>query len=265
MKGITDERILMIATLVVGNEILLGRTRDTNTQFLTEILLKRGLRLSRWVIVPDRKWDISSQLKGIVEEGFDLVVVSGGMGPTHDDITVGSVADALGLELSNHSETEDRMIKKWRERYPDLEMTPSSGKGIRKMATIPEGFRPIRNGSGMAEGLFGRTSDGRTSILIVPGVPVEYKAIIGGDEFPLLLPESDPDDQSFREIHFKGKESQISDVLEDLQGSYPSLDVGSYPQGSMMVIIRITGRKEKVDEALNTIRSKIEYLEREVI
>ncbi len=265
MKEMSDGRMPWIATLVVGNEILLGRTRDTNTQFLTEILLERGLRLSRWIIVPDRKGEISSQLKGIVEEGFDFVVVTGGMGPTHDDITVDSIADALGLDLSLHRETEDRMIRKFRKRYPDREMTSPSSKGIRKMATIPEGFSPIRNSSGMAEGLFGRTSDGRTSILIVPGVPVEYKAIIGGNEFPLLLPESDPDDQRFREIPFKGKESQISDILEDLQVSYPSLDVGSYPQGPMMVIIRITGRKEKVDEAFNTIQTKIEDLEREVI
>ncbi len=250
-----------IGTLVVGTEILLGRTRDTNTLFLIDILLKKGLRLSRWTIVPDKKEDISSQLTKMVDENFDLVVVAGGMGPTHDDITVDAVADALKLDLSHNGKTHDRMMEKWNRKYPGKELPPSSERGIMKMSDIPKNFSPLQNDMGMAEGLIGTRKD--TTMVIVPGVPAEYKAVIGGDEFPGFLPASDPDDQNIREIPFKGKESQVSGLLLKLQNDFPVLDIGSYPQGPMMVMVRITGRKERVEEAYRSVSGKLKEIEKE--
>jgi molybdenum cofactor synthesis domain-containing protein len=250
-----------IGTLVVGTEILLGRTRDTNTLFLIDILLKKGLRLSRWTIVPDKKEDISTQLKKMVDENFDLVVVAGGMGPTHDDITVYAVADALELERAYDGKIHDRMMKKWNLKYPEKKLPDSSKRGIMKMSDIPENFSSLQNDMGMAEGLMG-TSHGMT-IVIVPGVPREYKAVIGGDEFKKSLPVSDPDDQKIREIPFKGKESQVSEILSALQNDFPKLDIGSYPQGPMMVMVRITGRKERVEEAFRSVSGKLKEIEKE--
>lgn len=250
-----------VGTLVVGNEILLGRTRDTNTLFLIDVLLKRGLRLSRWTIVPDRKEDISSQLKIMIDEKFDLIIVAGGMGPTHDDITVNAVADALKLDLSHDGKTHDRLMEKWNRKYPGRKVPRSSERGIMKMSNIPEGFSPLNNDRGMAEGLIGTRKD--TTMVIVPGVPAEYKAVIGGDEFPGFLPASDPDDQNIREIPFKGKESQVSDLLLKLQNDFPVLDIGSYPQGPMMVVIRITGRKERVEEAFRSVEDRLKEIEKQ--
>jgi molybdenum cofactor synthesis domain-containing protein len=253
--------MVRIAALVVGNEILLGRTKDTNTLYLVETLIDKGLKLSRWTIVPDRKEDIASQLRSLINDGFDLIVVTGGMGPTHDDITVVSVSESLEFELSFHDETNNRMIDKWKKRFPGKDLPGSSTKGVRKMSMLPKGFSPLRNDAGMAEGLTGLSREG-SRIVIVPGVPVEYRSVIGGMEFKKLLPPSEPEDQWIEEVLFKGKESQVSDLLEELQKKYETLDIGSYPQGVMRVLIRLTGRKEKVEDALHCIREDLAMMEK---
>ncbi|MBN1539250.1 MAG: hypothetical protein JW939_03830, partial [Candidatus Thermoplasmatota archaeon] len=120
--------------LVVGSEMLLGRTRDTNTIFLAENLLKKGIRLMRWVIVPDDKEMIGDELRDYIEDEYDMVMISGGMGPTHDDVTVEAVANALSVPLAFNEECFGRMLRKWRRRNPDRTFQESSRKGLEKMA-----------------------------------------------------------------------------------------------------------------------------------
>lgn len=248
------------ATLVVGNEILMGKTKDTNTLFLIQRLLDRGLRLSKWMIVPDNVEDISASIRRMVDDGFDMIVVSGGMGPTHDDITVSSISHGLGIPLTEDDETHRRMIDKWKRFFPGREMPPDSNRPMQKMSMIPDGSRPLHNAGGMAEGIHIRIRE--TNIVIVPGVPREYHSVIGGEEFLGLLPDGDPNDQKIREIRFKGGESQISDSLERYQKENPSIDIGSYPQGPRHVIIRMTGRKDIVDRIYNIVARKVSELER---
>jgi molybdenum cofactor synthesis domain-containing protein len=243
---------------VVGNEILLGRTQDTNTVYLVDYLLKRGIKLGRWVIVPDREDQIISGINGLIEDGFDIVIVSGGMGPTHDDITVESIAKALDLPLVRSEKAYDRMISKWKARNPGLDMPENSEKWLNKMSMVPSGFDCLENDQGMAEGLLGSVNDGRTRLFILPGVPREYISIIEGTDFCNNIPEQCGDGLMIEEIEYRGRESSIAGLLLKLQEQYPDVDFGSYPSDRRKVIIRLTGKPSDVEKAMKIVRTSID-------
>jgi molybdenum cofactor synthesis domain-containing protein len=249
--------------LVVGNEILLGLTRDTNTVFLAENFLKRGIRLNRWVIVPDEIGEIGRELRTYINENYDIVVISGGMGPTHDDITVEAVAKALDIPLGFHEECYRRMLRKWTGWNPNKELPESGKKGLENMAYAPQDFDLINNEEGMVEGLVGTANRGQTLIFILPGVPREYKGIVGTSKFQDYLPPGHDNDVFIREVKFRGKESQMALFLSDVQQRFGDIDIGSYPQGPNNVILRVTGPQEEVTSAIEVIRAEVTRLEKE--
>ncbi len=249
--------------LVVGSEILLGRTRDTNTVFLAEQLLDRGIKLQRWVIVPDEPGEIGMELRRFIDDGFDIIVISGGMGPTHDDITVDAVARALSLPLSLNDECYRRMYGKWTARNPGKALTDEGKSGLQKMANIPQDFDLINNEEGMVEGLVGTVNKGKTLMFILPGVPREYKGIVGTYKFQDYLPRGTGDSVTIREVHFRGKESQMARYLSNLQMRYPDVEIGSYPQGPNSVILRITGPREAVERVVPELTRQVSLTEEE--
>ena len=257
----SKRRKVLAGALVVGNEILIGKTRDTNTLFLAEELMKRGIKLSRWAIVPDEMGMIGTELKRFIDDGFELVVVSGGMGPTHDDITVDAVAHGLGLPLVFHKELYRRMLEKWRRRNPDSEMPESAKRGLDKIAYVPQDFDLVNNENGMVEGLVGSVNKGETIVFILPGVPREYKGIIMTRKFQDYLPLGRSSDMTIMEVLYRGNESRIASFLEDLQEEHPEVDIGSYPQGPMRVIVRVTGDQEEVERVIPLIRERAKELE----
>lgn len=251
------KRPVLAGTLVVGSEILIGRTRDTNTLFLAGELLKRGIKLSRWVIVPDKEDVISRELERFLSDGYDIIVVSGGMGPTHDDITVEAVAKGLGLPLTFHLGCYERMLSKWRRRNPEGEMPDSAKKGLDKMAYVPQDFDLINNEEGMVEGLMGSVNRGSTQVFILPGVPREYRGIVSTRKFQDYLPHGKMTDTAIREIGFAGNESSIAGQLRRVQGKFPLIEIGSYPHGPKKVTIRITGDEKEVERALRAVKDLI--------
>lgn len=245
------------AALVVGNEILLGRTQDTNTIYLADFLLKKGIRLQRWVIVPDREDQIISEMRKLVSDRFDIIVVSGGMGPTHDDITVSSIAKAMDLPLERSMDSYNRMMDKWKARNPGREVSANAEEWLNKMSLVPGGFGCIENEAGMAEGLTGEANDGGTVIFILPGVPGEYRAIVESPGFSENITVDHEEGLMIEEILFQGRESSIAGTLRKLQESFPDVDFGSYPQGKREVVIRLTGRSSDIEKALEKARDVI--------
>ncbi|MGA1792349.1 MAG: competence/damage-inducible protein A [Thermoplasmatota archaeon] len=258
----TGTRKIKAGALVVGNEILLGLTKDTNTVFLAESFLKRGIKLGRWVIVPDDMEQIGFELRTFIDHSFDIVVISGGMGPTHDDITVDADARALSVPMTFHEECYRRMLAKWRRWNPDRELPETSKKGLEKMAKVPQHFDLINNEEGMVEGLVGSANKGQTLIFILPGVPREYRGIVGTSKFQDYLPPGHEGDVYIKDIRFNGKESQIALFLAELQERFPDIDIGSYPQGPNSVILRVTGVPGEVDPAILMIKEEVERLHR---
>jgi len=182
------------------------------------------------------------------------------MGPTHDDITVDAVARALSVPMTFHDECFRRMLNKWRRWNPDKELPDSSRQGLEKMAKVPQHFDLINNEEGMVEGLVGSANKGQTLIFILPGVPREYRGIVGTHKFQDYLPPGHENDVYIKEVKFNGKESQMALYLAQLQERFSDIDIGSYPQGPNSVILRVTGVPAEVDKAARLIRDEVERL-----
>jgi len=205
------------AVLVTGSEILLGRTVDTNSSYLARQLDLHGVRLTRVVAVDDAEDSIVGALEQLLATGVDLVLTSGGLGPTHDDRTVACVAKVAGVELVLDEPTLATIDAIVAEFARSRGMDPAGYvRGHRKQATVPAGCE-ILPPVGTAPGVIMPVGDQR--IVVLPGPPVELSrmwqmAIASPLVAPLLagaLPR--------RVLRIYGvPESTIADAFEDLGG-----------------------------------------------
>lgn len=199
------------AILIIGNEILSGRTQDTNTSWIAEHLTVLGIQLVEGRIVPDEEKEIIGALNALREKA-DYVMTTGGIGPTHDDITAESVAKAFGLELEINDDALQMMI----DHYGDKkEITPAR----KKMAMIPKGARLIYNPVSGAPGFQ------IENVFVMAGVPKIMQAMF--DEIKNLMAHGKP--LVSRTVTCNLAESQIAEGLSAIQDKYPDVSIGSYP------------------------------------
>jgi molybdenum cofactor synthesis domain-containing protein len=197
-----------VGVLIVGDEVLTGEVRDENGPWLLARLTALGSRVVRMSVVGDREPEIVRELSRLRAEA-DAVVVSGGIGPTHDDVTRQAVAAALGVPLEEHADAVAR-VRAW---YGDRE-TPAE----RAMALLPRGASVLL---GPKTGALGFAAAGVT---VLPGVPFLLRDLLDGaaDRFagPALRRE---------EIHTPLREGEIADDLSRIQGAALDVAIGSYP------------------------------------
>ena len=197
--------------LVIGNEILSGRTQDANIQFLARRLGELGIGLREVRIIPDVRETI---IANIVElrARFDHLLTTGGIGPTHDDITSPCVAEAFGVPWEIHRESFAKL-----EAY----MAPGSFNAARqRMAMLPRGAIPIDNPVSVAPGF----SIG--NVHVMAGVPRIMQAMFDGLA-PRLTGGKPVVSAAW---HADGLlEGAIAEGLEAIQHRFPMLDIGSYP------------------------------------
>jgi molybdenum cofactor synthesis domain-containing protein len=197
--------------LVIGNEVLSGRTQDANIQYLAIHLGEIGIPLREVRIIPD----VADTIIGTVNEvraRFTYVFTTGGIGPTHDDITSECIAAAFGVPWEPHPEAWARMERSYR---------PGEFNAARqRMATMPRGATLIDNALSVAPGFqIG-------NVYVMAGVPRVMQSM-----FEWLKPKlhGGPPVQS-RAVHAIGlPEGLIADGLKAIQARYPALDLGSYP------------------------------------
>ncbi len=164
------------AVLVTGSEILIGRIHDRNSGYLARSLDAHGIRLERIVTVDDREEHLRDALQGLMGAGYDLIVTTGGLGPTHDDRTVAMVAEVterpLALDTAALEEITE-IIRGYAEQrgVPVERLLP----GARKQAMIPAGGH-VLSPAGTAPGVI---VSGDTTIVVLPGPPVELAAVWG--------------------------------------------------------------------------------------
>lgn len=197
--------------LIIGNEILSGRTQESNLQPLAHHLNQRGIALRETRILPDQREII---IKTVIEcrAAFDFVFTSGGIGPTHDDITASCIAEAFNVRLVKHEET----FKALEELFPDGEFNAAQ----QRMAYLPEYATPIHNAISKAPGF----SIG--NVHVMAGVPSIFKAMT--EWLMPHLPASTP--LLSRSWHcFHIIEGSLAEKLSQLQEKFPSCDIGSYP------------------------------------
>ena len=155
--------------LTIGNEILKGRTVNTNLAHIGRVLTYAGYEVFRAMVVMDTPDDISWGIRSALSFS-DFIVTTGGLGPTFDDMTVESISMALGIDLEVNSKAFEALEKRYRER--DLDFTEAR----LKMTRLPKGADAILNPVGSAPGVILR-HEGKT-ILMLPGVPGEMEALL---------------------------------------------------------------------------------------
>jgi nicotinamide-nucleotide amidase len=161
--------------VVTGTEVLTGRVNDRNGPWLSDRLLELGVELAHITITGDRPEDMEAQLRFMADQGMDLVVTSGGLGPTADDLTVEVVAGFAGRELVLDEDLEARIaeiLKPLMQRFPDLDFEAVRASN-RKQALVPEGSHVIYP-AGTAPGL---VVPGKPTVVVLPGPPRELHAM----------------------------------------------------------------------------------------
>ncbi|GIL41375.1 competence/damage-inducible protein A [Roseiterribacter gracilis] len=220
-----SETLVQAAILVIGNEILTGRTKDANLPFLAERLEARGIRLAEARVVRDVEDEIIAALDAL-RGRYDYVFTSGGIGPTHDDLTAAAVARAFGRKLVRDAEAVRRLTVHY---GGEEHLTPPR----LKMTDIPEGASLIDNPVSAAPGF--RVEN----VFVLAGVPKILQAMYDQLE-PSLLGGAPRDKRTVRTALF---ESRIAEPLAAIAETYAAVEIGSYPwfrlgQGGVALVLR---------------------------
>jgi molybdenum cofactor synthesis domain-containing protein len=197
------------ALVVVGNEILSGKVQDSNAYFAARELRKIGVALARIATIPDDLSLIAAEVAHC-SRSFDFVITSGGVGPTHDDLTMEGVARAFNRRLVMHPELEQLIRKHFNER--------SIGAGL-KMAEVPEGA--VLNDAGDIRFPTVQIEN----VYVLPGIPQLFEA-----KLRALSSRFATDPYFMRAIFLSCGEGTIADSLNDCMRNFPELMLGSYPR-----------------------------------
>lgn len=245
-----EVKIVTAAVIVIGNEILSGRTKDLNLGYIATGLTEIGIRLQEGRFIPDVEATIIATVNEL-RSRHDYVFTTGGIGPTHDDITAASVAKAFGVRLVLHS----RAAKLLTDHYGPENITEAR----MRMAHTPEGAELIDNPVSIAPGF--RIGN----VFVLAGVPRICQAMFDGLKGGL----KGGDPVLSRTVSGYIGEGVIAKDLGELQDKHPVLEIGSYPffrQGKFgaSFVIRGTDKRE-IDEAAVELRAIIEKLGAEPI
>jgi len=225
---------MRVAVVTVGDELLAGDTENTNATWLCSRLTERGVDVERIVTVPDRVEDIA-RVVNEARADYDAVLVSGGIGPTHDDVTMAAVAAAVGVDLVENEAALDWIVDEGGYARQDL------AEGT---ADLPAGARPLHNDVGVAPGCEVE------SIYVLPGVPAEMRGMFESvaEEFEGV--------QTHREVVLADEpESALLERIETLRKRYP-VTIGSYPGDAVRVTV--DGEDEaSVAEAAAWLRERV--------
>ena len=230
--------------VVVGNEILSGKVHDTNSYFAARELRKIGVALKRVVVVPDELQPIADEVS-YCARNFEFVITSGGVGPTHDDITMEAVALAFGRPIVIHPELEHLIRLHFSERL---------ATGM-KMAEVPQGT--MLNAGGDLR--FPTVQ--LENVYILPGIPQIFEV-----KLLALLGRFATDPYYIRTIYTSAGEGTIAEYLNTCLRSYPELLLGSYPRiGDPEYRVKLTLESKDRIYVERAFDHLIELLPREIV
>jgi len=199
------------AIIIIGNEILSGRTQDVNVVSLSKWLNDLGVSLNEVRIIPDIEENIVKSVNELRKK-FKYVFTTGGIGPTHDDITSKSISKAFNLKYGYHKEAYKILKKYYRKR--------EFNEGRRKMAMLPEKASLITNPSSAAPGFIVK------NVFCLPGVPSILNSMLGGLKNKIVGGKK----ILSHTLTLRTVESEISVALSKVQEKYKSnVEIGSYP------------------------------------
>ncbi len=227
--------------LCVGTELLLGDIVNTNAAFLSQRLAELGISVYRHTVVGDNPARLRAALKAALEDS-DLVITSGGLGPTYDDLTKETVADTLGLPLELNQEALEK-IQSYFARTGRV-MTENN----KKQAMIPKGAHVLENNYGTAPAVAIKQEQTEKIVIMLPGPPGELIPIFNEQAAPFLRAESDYVLLS-KNIHIFGMgESAVEEKIKDIMISSKNPTVAPYCKEGE-VRLRVTAKAQSTEEA----------------
>ena len=241
------------AIIIIGNEILSGRTQDANVVHLSKWLNELGIKVEEVRVIPDVE-DCIVNTVNEVRKKFKYVFTTGGIGPTHDDITSRSIAKAFKVSYGYNKEAYETLEKYYK---------PSEfNDGRKKMAKMPDKASLIYNPSSGAPGFIVE------NVYCLPGVPSILKSMVNG----LKNRISGGKKILSKTISVSTVESEIAKPLEDIQNKFKNIEIGSYPffrmgKVGVSIVMRSTEKNQINDCSKQIIsfiqKKKIQIMERE--
>lgn len=227
--------------LAIGTELAIGQAVDTNSAWLAQQLAAVGMHTSRHVTVADDLADITGAIRDAAANA-ELVLISGGLGPTADDLTRDALAAAMGVELVFHPESFEQIAAYFAARKREMH------ERNRVQAMIPAGATPIENPRGTAPGI--RAKLGRADVFVMPGVPSEMKAMFARDVLPAIRTMSGAGEVIVQRIlrTFGMAESELGEKIVDLMKRGRNPAVGTSAE-DLIISVRINAHGKSTDDA----------------
>jgi molybdenum cofactor synthesis domain-containing protein len=259
-----------VELFAIGNELLVGQVLDTNSHWLIRNITALGARINRAAMIRDDYEHIGDELQAALQRGPRLIVTTGGLGPTDDDMTLRAIARTLSLEMREDPNALE-MVRKRYEYIATIRENFSAdlNESRRKMAIFPAGGAPLFNPNGAAPGMAldapSNHPDGVTTLVTLPGVPSEMKEIFTTSLQPVLERTIGAGGYVERTIVLdKGDESRIAELLKDVQSHHPLVYVKSRGQkledGLHLTVVLSHGGGD-----LTIVRQEVELTEAEAI
>ncbi len=244
---------MLAEVITIGDEILTGNIVDSNSAFISAELTKRGYWVRRITTVGDDVDEIRLALLEALKRRPDVIVTSGGLGPTHDDVTMLGIAKALGVGLKLCDECLERIREFYRGLYErGLIDDPELNEGRKKMAYLPDGAVPLKNTEGAAPGAY--IEHNGTKIFVLPGMPREMKTMLLNEVLPRLGERTFVQRKLLAEIT---DESKLAPLLSQALERF-KVRIHSSPKGfgKFIGIIILGESEEEVERAKAFLESK---------
>jgi molybdenum cofactor synthesis domain-containing protein len=229
------------AVLLIGDEILSGRTKDKNLGFIADYLTVLGIDLKEARIVPDVEDEIVQAVNAL-RKRYTYVFTTGGIGPTHDDITADAVAKAFGVEIDHHPEAVEILLAHFKQ------IGREANEARLRMARTPKGASLIANPVSKAPGFqIG-------NVFVMAGIPKVMNAMM--EEVAPRLERGTPVISHM--VTIQGGEGDVAKPLKDIQDRFPQVIIGSYPfespQGFATNLVLRSRDQASLASAVNEVR-----------
>jgi nicotinamide-nucleotide amidase len=217
--------------ICVGNELLIGKTLNTNAQWIAKHATAMGITVKRVTVVADEVNEIANAVHETLRRKPHFALTTGGLGPTFDDKTLEGIAEALNCQLAVNT----KALKMVREKYEAYAREKGTGtveltQARIKMATLPEKAEPLLNPVGTAPGV--RVDLENTMLIVLPGVPSEMKAIFDESVAPLLKQVSGKNAFYEKSVYADGvMESSLAPLIDKVMQDNAGVYVKSHPKG----------------------------------
>jgi len=245
----------------VGNELLIGRIVNTNASWLGRKLTMLGYNVRRITTVRDDLNDIASAIREALARKPRVIIMTGGLGPTFDDMTSEALAKALGRRWVINDDAYREVKEKYDRR--GLELTEHRVK----MAKMPEGAVSLRNPVGVAPGIL--VEEDHVLIIALPGVPAEMKGIFESQVETLLKERGPRLEYAEAYLQVKGvPESTAAPVLDKIMKEHVKVYIKSHPKGKeevSVIVYHITSYDKNLEDAKENVRKALEKLKSELL